>query len=148
MGFEQYIAEWLIAAGIALIIIEVALLGMSTIVLLIGGVSMILVGLSHQADLVQTTNLPITLAITIAVLMILSYRPLKKIQNKTDHKVVQTEFSNFSFYLESDVNPNSETTYRYSGIEWKLKSKVPISAGSEVKVVKMDVGVMWIVLSE
>ncbi|WP_413110665.1 NfeD family protein [Thaumasiovibrio sp. DFM-14] len=145
MGFDNYLAEWLIAGGIALIVIEVAVLGISTIILLIGGVSLIVTGLAYQFELVQRSNLPILLAVTLTVLMVLLYKPLQKFQNKTDDKNLDLDFSRHQLILESDVDKDSKTTYQYSGVAWVLKSNSPIPAGTEVKVVKMEVGVMWVV---
>ncbi|NNE37814.1 MAG: NfeD family protein, partial [Gammaproteobacteria bacterium] len=46
----------------------------------------------------------------------------------------------YSFVLETDISPREHGNHKYSGIEWKVKSDEPISAGTEVEVVRTDVG--------
>ena len=55
------------------------------------------------------------------------------------------DFANdVEFELDADVSINGGTQYRYSGIEWKVKSKTPLSAGTRVRVVRKEVGVFWV----
>ncbi|MGO3645075.1 MAG: NfeD family protein, partial [Pseudoalteromonas sp.] len=61
-----------------------------------------------------------------------------------DTKEVHSDFAQLSFVLSADVDEQGLTTHSYSGINWQLKSNQPISAGTEVTVVKKEVGVMWV----
>jgi inner membrane protein len=138
--------EVLMVLGILALIVEVAVLGLTTFILLFLGISLfttgLLMSLGLMADTVTTALWSNTL-ITAALAVVL-WKPLKKMQNSVDRKHVNSDFAELTFTLTDDVNEQQVSTYKYSGISWQLKSEQPLSAGTRVKVTKKDVGVMWI----
>ena len=138
--------ETLMILGVLALIIEVAVLGMSTFILLFLGMSLFASGLMMHFTLLDdslTTALWSNTLITAGFALFL-WKPLKRMQNNVDRTGVHSDFADLDFVLESDVNENGLTTYFYSGISWKLKSKQPLKAGTHVKVIKKDVGTMWV----
>ena len=142
----QNLPQALMVLGIIALIIEVAVLGLSTIILLFFGLSLLITGFSMSIGILPdslTTALWSNTVVT-AILAIGLWTPLKKMQNRVDTKPVTNDFAELTFTLDNDVTDQGLTTYNYSGISWKLKSEQPVSAGTRVYVIKKDVGVMWV----
>ena len=138
--------ETLMVAGIAALIIEVAVLGLSTFVLLFLGASMLITGLAMTFGLLAdsvTTALWSNSILTVLLTAVL-WKPLKNLQNQSRKAHVQSDFARDSFVLEDDVDQSGAAPLLYSGIRWQLKSEQPISKGTRVEVVRSDVGVMWV----
>lgn len=136
----------LMILGVLALIIEVAVLGMSTFILLFLGISLFAIGLMMNFGLLDaslTTALWSNTLITAACALLL-WKPLKRMQENVDSKDVKSDFAELDFVLTNDVNELGLSTYSYSGINWKLKSHQPLTAGTHVKVVKKEVGVMWV----
>jgi membrane protein implicated in regulation of membrane protease activity len=57
---------------------------------------------------------------------------------------LNSDFAELAFTLEQDIDEHNGYKYAYSGIEWLVKSKQPLNKGSQVRVVKKDVGVFWV----
>ncbi|MEI8619816.1 NfeD family protein [Pseudoalteromonas sp. B129b] len=142
----QNLPQTLMVIGIVALIIEVAVLGLSTFILLFFGLSLFLTGLLMSFGILPdslTTALWSNTAVT-AGLAVALWKPLKQMQNRVDKKQVNSDFAELTFVLTSDVTEQGLTTHQYSGISWKLKSEQPIIAGTEVLVTKKEVGVMWV----
>tara|TARA_B100001063_G_scaffold212243_1_gene211103 strand:+ start:855 stop:1313 length:459 start_codon:yes stop_codon:yes gene_type:complete len=142
----QNLPQALMVLGIIALIIEVAVLGLSTIILLFFGLSLLITGFSMSIGILPdslTTALWSNTVVT-AILAIGLWKPLKKMQNRVDTKPVTNDFAELTFTLDDDVTEQGLTTYNYSGISWKLKSEEAITAGTRVYVMKKDVGVMWV----
>ena len=138
--------EALMILGVLALIIEVAVLGMSTFILLFLGMSLFTSGLMMNFNLLDnslTTALWSNTLITAGFALFL-WKPLKRMQNQVDKKGVQSDFAELDFVLADDVDESGLTMHLYSGISWKLKSKQPIPAGTHVQVVKKEVGTMWV----
>ncbi|KAA1154229.1 MULTISPECIES: hypothetical protein [Pseudoalteromonas] len=142
----QNLPQTLMVIGIVALIIEVAVLGLSTFILLFFGLSLFLTGLLMSFGILPdslTTALWSNTVVT-AGLAVALWKPLKQMQNRVDKKQVNSDFAELTFVLTSDVTEQGLTTHQYSGISWKLKSEQPIIAGTEVLVTKKEVGVMWV----
>jgi len=142
----QNLPQTLMVLGIVALIIEVAVLGLSTFILLFFGLSLFLTGLLMSFGILPdslTTALWSNTVVT-AGLAVALWKPLKQMQNHVDKKQVNSDFAELTFVLTSDVTEQGLTTHQYSGISWKLKSEQPIIAGTEVVVTKKEVGVMWV----
>ncbi len=139
-------AEILMVVGLAALIIEVAVLGFATFVLLFLGASLLITGLAMNFGLLDTTLVTAlwSNALLTTVLALGLWKPLRRMQNNVESKEVNSDFATDTFILEVDVDIQGNTTRAYSGVQWKLKSQQPISAGTLVKVVKTEVGVMWV----
>ena len=144
--FTEYLSESLIAIGIALLVIEVAILGFATFVLLFMGLSLVLTGVLMLVGVLDSTYITALWSNTIVtgVLAALLWKPLKQSQNKTSGEKTISNTIQHEFVLEADTNNQSQGTHKYSGIQWKVKSQQPINQGTLVKVVKADVGVLWV----
>ncbi|WP_462160083.1 NfeD family protein [Pseudoalteromonas sp. GB56] len=140
------LAETLMILGVLALIIEVAVLGMSTFILLFLGLSLLFTGLMMNFSLLDSTLTTALWSNTIVTtaLALLLWKPLKRMQEQRDSGEVKSDFAELSFVLENDVDDQGLTTHTYSGISWKLKSEHPLTTGTKVKVVKKEVGVMWV----
>lgn len=141
-----YLPQGLIVAGLIALIVEIMVLGLATFFLLFLGAALILTGLVMQLGIISTNATLALWSVTLmtAILALVFWRPLKRIQNRSRQKHVSTEFTDHSFLLEKDVDRQGRSQHTYSGIQWKLKSTQPIPAGTWVKVDKIEVGVMWV----
>ena len=139
-------AEILMVAGLAALIIEVAVLGFATFVLLFLGASLLITGLAMTVGLLDTTLVTAlwSNALLTTVLALGLWKPLRRMQNNVESKEVNSDFAAETFILEVNVDIQGNTTRAYSGVQWKLKSQQPIAAGTLVKVIKTEVGVMWV----
>lgn len=143
---SNHLIESLIILGLALLSIEILVLGFSTFVLFFVGIAALMTaGLIYAEFIPETlTSAVLTMAIITAIDTVLLWKPLKNMQKKVDKKVAESDLIGHSFTLETDVGPNHPGNYHYSGIDWKLKSSIAISAGTQVKVVGTEVGAFHI----
>lgn len=144
---ETHIAEGLMIAGIILLIVEMLVLGFSTFILLFLGLSFFLSGLLMSIGVVPEgviSALWMNSIFTILIAAIL-WGPLKRMQ-KHEGKPgeIKSDFIGQELILKNDVDLNGKTQYSYSGVSWKLKSKTPLAKGTHVRVVRADVGVLWV----
>lgn len=142
----QNLPESLMVAGILALIIEIAVLGFSTFILLFFGVSLVITGLVMKFGLLPETATAAFFAnaILTAVMALGLWKPMKKLQEKVEPQQATGDFARDRFILEQDVDIQGKSSRRYSGIDWKLKSEQPIAAGTEVEVVRVEVGVQWV----
>ncbi|WP_105169763.1 NfeD family protein [Pseudoalteromonas sp. T1lg23B] len=140
------LAQSLIIIGILALVIEVAVLGFATFVLLFLGLSLIFSGTMMYAGLLSEdwlTALWVNAVLTFVLALIL-WKPLLRLQQSSSEKTLGSDFADIDFVLEADLNEQNKQYHSYSGIQWQLKSDQPISKGTRVKVVKKEVGVMWV----
>ena len=140
------IPQTLVTLGLLALIIEVLILGCSTLVLLFFGVAMLLTsGLIYigliDANWLSTIS---TLAIITLLLTLVLWKPMKKLQNKSAQTEINSDFATIQFELEEDLLPSTIYNFNYSGIQWNVKSTSPIDKGVIVKVVKKEVGILWV----
>ncbi|WCN09818.1 NfeD family protein [Marinomonas mediterranea] len=143
---NEYLVQSLAIMGIALLVIEILVLGFSTFVLFFVGVAMIITSLLVYVDIVPETWTAsvLTIAILSVILSAALWRPFKKMQGKVDHTPVKSDFVGHVFILEADIGPTSPGSYQYSGITWKIVSESELSAGTKVEVTEAQVGVMYV----
>lgn len=141
-----YLPQLLITSGIALLAIEVLVLGFATFILFFLGISLMLTGLLVWLGLLPDTwsVLMISNAVLTAFLAVFLWKPLRKLQNKTDNKKVRSDFDGHRFFTPAAVDGRGLTTYMYSGIKWQLKSEELIAAGIEVEILRAEVGTLWV----
>lgn len=142
----QNLSESLIIAGIVLLIIEVAILGFATFVLFFMGCSMVITGVLMLLGVLDATYLSAfwSNAILTSILAALLWKPLKNSQQSSDTEKETATTIEHEFVLENDVDSQGLTHHKYSGIKWKVKSQLPLTKGTMVKVVKADVGALWV----
>jgi len=138
--------EALMILGVIALIIEVAVLGLSTFILLFLGISLFSTGLMMNVGLLETSLTSALWSNTLitSACAVLLWKPLKRIQNNVDSKDINSDFAELNFIIKNDVDDLGLTTHAYSGINWKLKSHQPLPAGTHVKVIKKEVGVLWV----
>jgi membrane protein implicated in regulation of membrane protease activity len=136
------LAESLVIVGLALLIIEIVVLGFSTFVLFFVGLAAVITG-----GLLYIGALPDSMlsalsstAIFTALLAIFLWKPLKSMQNKVESKKVTSDLVGHSFILNDVVSMNRNPVYRYSGIDWHLSSETEMPAGTLVEVIDVAVG--------
>jgi len=136
------LANVLIIIGLGLLAIEVGVLGFSVMVLFFIGLGCLLSGILVFVGLLPETV--VSALTSVAILSFLSavvlWKPLKKLQNEVVESDVKGDLIGHSFILEKDISSQEHGVHNYSGIEWKIKSDDPISAGTEVEVIRADVG--------
>lgn len=141
------LAEVLVCMGLALLAIEVLILGFSTFVLVFLGLACILTGgMMFIGGIPETiVNAFVGVGVLTGALAYILWKPLKKMQNKVEHKTVKSDLIGHSFVLKDDVSSKLSSTHKYSGIEWKVLSAETLAAGTEVEVVKTEVGAFTVV---
>jgi len=144
------LAESLLIVGLALLAIEIAVLGFSTFVLFFVGLAAALSGILIYVGLIPETLLSAALSVAIltAVAAIVLWKPLKKLQSKVDKTKAKGDLVGHSFVLTEAVSPSLNPKYRYSGIDWKLVSTETLAIGTKVEVTEAAVGVFYIKSSD
>lgn len=140
------LAESLMVMGALALIIEITVLGFATFVLFFLGLSLLITGGCMMLDILPATGSVAfwSNALVTAGLSLLLWQPLKKMQSKSDNKRVRSDFNEHHFTLAENVDDQGLTQYQYSGISWKLKSQIPLTAGTRVRIAHSEVGVLWV----
>lgn len=144
--FLAHLAQSFIVLGLILLAIEILVLGFSTFVLFFIGVGAIATGALIALGVIPETflnSLLITAIISAAVALI-SWKPMKKMQNKVELKQVKNDMVGHQFVLTEDLLIGQTVTHRYSGINWQVKAKEQLSAGTEVKIIGVEVGLLTV----
>jgi len=136
------LSESLIIAGLALLVIEVVVLGFSSFVLFFVGLAALVAGGLMALAVVPDSMLSAlsSVGVLTALLAMLLWRPLKSMQGKVESKKVTSDLVGHSFILNEAVSMTKNPAYRYSGIEWNLSSEQELSAGTLVEVTGVAVG--------
>ena len=140
------LASFLIVIGLALLAIEMLVLGFSVFILFFIGLACLVSSFLMMVGLLPESM--VAAAGSVAVLSLVFagalWRSLKKMQNTGDSHAVRGDFIGHSFVLEDAVSGHQYSKHRHSGIEWKIRSDNPIPAGVEVEVVKAEVGMFTV----
>lgn len=142
----ENIAQSLMVIGVLALIIEAALLGFATFFLLFVGLAMLVSGLAMSIGLLSADWFTAmwSVAVLTAIFAAVLWKPLKRMQNSKSTTDIHSDFAEICFTLDSDLTSKSRYQYSYSGIQWQVKSQAPINKGTVVKVVKKEVGVLWV----
>ena len=134
--------ESLIIVGLALLVIEVLVLGFSTFVLFFVGLAAVVAGGLMTIGVVPDSMLSALFSVGVltALSAMLLWRPLKSMQGSVESKKVTSDLVGHSFILNDAVSMTKNPVYRYSGIDWNLSSEQELSAGTLVKVTGVAVG--------
>jgi membrane protein implicated in regulation of membrane protease activity len=136
------LAESLIIVGLALLVVEVVVLGFSTFVLFFVGLAAVITGGLMRIGFLPDSMLAAlsSIGVLTALLAIFLWRPLKSMQNNVERKKVTSDLVGHSFILSEAVSMSTNPVYRYSGIDWQLSSEKELSAGTLVEVAGVAVG--------
>ena len=140
------LAQSLLVLGLALLAIEIAVLGFSTFVLFFVGLAAAITGMLLYLGFIPETLLSalLTVALLTAVAAVVLWKPLKKLQSKVDNSKAKGDLVGHCFVLSDEVSATHAPLYRYSGIDWKLLSSETLAPGTKVEVTQADVGVFYI----
>ncbi|MBT1066043.1 NfeD family protein [Bowmanella sp. Y26] len=140
--FTEHMAESLMVLGLALLAIEVLVLGFATFVLFFVGLAALATGLMMYMGILSQDMFSALASVAIfsALLALILWKPLKNLQSKGKPKQVQSDLIGYQFELPEALQPGKSMEYRYSGITWQVHSQQPIEAGQTVQVVKVAVG--------
>lgn len=132
----------LLFGGLGLMVLEVLVFGFSTIFLFYLGLAGIITGILVLIGIVSATWGAVagSLAVLTAGSAIVLWKPLKRFQNKTDSRRATNDIIGYRFTLATDASLEQPGSHSYSGIQWRVVSPVPLSAGTKVKVIGTDVG--------
>ena len=134
--------ESLIMAGLALLVIEVVVLGFSTFVLFFVGLAALVAGGLMAVGVLPYSMLSAlsSVGVLTALLAMLLWRPLKSMQSAVENNKATSDLVGHSFILNEAVSMTKNPAYRYSGIAWNLSSEQELSAGTLVEVTGVSVG--------
>ncbi len=141
-------AELTIIIGLIFLIVEIWVLGLSTIVLLALGLSTIATGVLAWVGIVPTTIVGVISGsgIGAGVLTAILWGPMKRMQKGESREFnIHSDLIGLVFELETPMDANTSATVKYSGVSWKLVlgpafKDVQLNTGDSVKVIAVDVG--------
>ena len=139
-----HLAESLIIIGLILLAIEVLVLGFTTFFVFFIGVGTIATGTLMLWGIVPATwvNALWLTALLTGIVALLSWRPLQRMQQQHGSKTVDNDMIGHRFVLSAPLNSDTQVMHRYSGIDWQVKSTQSLPAGTEVRIVSMQVGIL------
>lgn len=143
----EHFSQVMMALGIFLLVLEVAVFGFATLILLFIGLAIFLSGLMMQLGwLNETVNTALWSSSLLSIgLALVLWKPFRLLQNSSPTQSMESDFARLTFRLSGDVDMASDNVvYPYSGIEWKVKSEKPLKQGQLVRVVKTEVSVFWV----
>jgi membrane protein implicated in regulation of membrane protease activity len=142
--FTENMAEVLLITGLSLLVIEVLVLGFSTFFLFFFGLGLIGASLFFFSGMLDASvsNALIAMSIISGLSAIVLWKPLKKMQNKVDHRPVESDLIGYRFQVQVDVAEKESINHQYSGIAWKISCDQALRAGEEVEVIEVGVGKM------
>jgi membrane protein implicated in regulation of membrane protease activity len=135
-------ATLLVVLGVVLLVLEVGVFGFSLFILFFIGLACILAGILMAIGILPQTMVIAfgSVALLTLVLAFALWKPLKRMQDSGGNKDIKGDFIGDSFTLASPVSTTQTSLHRMSGVDWKVKSEVPITAGTVVEIVKIEVG--------
>lgn len=141
------LSEILVFIGLALLVIEVVVLGFSTFVLFFLGLACVLTGAVMYVGIIPESIMStfVGVAVITAASAGLLWKPLKNMQNKVVRTTAQSDLIGYNFVLQGNVSASERSAHKYSGIEWQVKSKEELVAGTRVEVIKVEVGAFTVV---
>lgn len=141
--------QFWVTFGIILMVIEFAVLGLATMVLLFIGIGALITGVLMMAGILPETwtaglaSAGLFSGIATAVL----WKPMKGIQGQREPAPDRSsDLIGLEFALQQNITVQHPGSYSYSGIDWRLEIDPgagidSISAGNRVRVISVDVGV-------
>ena len=141
-----HLPQALVVLGLILLAIEVLVLGFSTFVLFFVGLGTIITGILMALGILPTSMLNALLATAVisTIVALISWQPMKRLQNKGEIHQVKNGMIGETFTLPEDLAVGKTITHRYSGINWQVKANQSLTAGTEVKITQMQVGLLTV----
>jgi len=138
----SHLGQSLLVFGLILLAIEVLVLGFATFILFYIGCASILTGTLIGLNVLPNDMLMASTSIAIwsVVIALISWKPLKAMQNNVVTTRPANDMIGHRFMLPQDILTGSTITMNYSGIDWVVRSDKPILLGLEVEIVDVSVG--------
>lgn len=139
---NSYLPTLLIFIGLAMLAIEVGVLGFSIMILFFIGLGCLATGLLMLVGFVPQTLAGALLGSGLLTLLaaVGLWKPLQRLQNTPASKPVTSDLIGSEFVLESDVSPDAPGQVKFSGIAWKVIADSAIPRGTKVEVTGTAVG--------
>lgn len=138
------VQESLLIIGVLLLVVEIVFFGFATFFLLFIGLSCLISGLLMTASVIPENTVSALSFVSIfsVVISVALWKQLKKMQTTEGKSEVEIGLVGHRFTLASDLTPDKPQNYKYSGVNWLVKSKEEINASRTVKVINVEVGVL------
>ena len=140
---------WFLIGFIALIV-EAFILGLSSGLLLFGGLAALVTGLLFSLGVLEGSAFALaplaTTGVLTGILAVLLWKPLKALQNRKGdmYQENNSDFVGLKLTLEMDLSLKNPGTVSYSGINWKVEIEPEfeevVPAGDMVEVTRVRVG--------
>lgn len=142
----SHIPQSLVVIGLILLAVEVMVLGFSTFVLFFIGIGAIATGALMAIGVIPETLLISILATAIisTLTAVFGWKPMKIMQNKVEVKQINNDMIGHQFVLSEQLVLGQSISHHYSGISWQVRAKETLPAGTEVKIVSMEVGLLYV----
>lgn len=139
---NDYLPTLLIFIGLAMLAIEVGVLGFSIMVLFFIGLGCLATGLLMLVNLVPQTLVGALLGSGVLSLLaaVGLWKPLQRLQNTPVSKAVTSDLIGSEFVLDEDVSNDTPAQVKFSGITWKVIADSAIAKGTRVEVTGTAVG--------
>lgn len=145
-------AFWM-TLGLVLLAVEILVMGFTTMVLIFAGLGAIATGgMMYLGVLPETWSAGLaSFGIASGVIGVLLWKPFRRMQEGSPGaRGSSSDIIGMEFVLGSEVTLTFPGSYRYSGIDWRVELHVSaevdeLAAGSRVRVVSVDVGVLRVV---
>ena len=136
------LAQSLIILGLLLLTIEILVLGFSTFVLFFVGIAAVITGGLISFDILgsKVVDALLTMCILSVVIAIVSWKPLKSLQNNVETSKTTNDMIGNKFILTQALTSGQQVTCNYSGVDWKVSSEDDIAVGMEVEITDVSVG--------
>ena len=148
MGLHNFVSieEALLIMGVLLLVIEVVFFGFATFFLLFIGLSCLITGLLMSVSVIPENAVSALSFVSVfsIVISIGLWKQLKKLQASEDNSGLEVGLVGHKFQLTSALGPNKSSNYKYSGVDWIVKSTEKIDAGQTVRVISLEVGVLFV----
>lgn len=138
------VQESLLIIGVLLLVVEIVFFGFATFFLLFIGLSCLISGLLMTASVIPENTVSALSFVSIfsVIISVALWKQLKKMQTTEGKNEVEIGLVGHKFTLDFDITPEKPQNYKYSGVNWLVKSKEEISASQTVKVINVEVGVL------
>lgn len=139
---NAYLPTLLIFLGLAMLAIEVGVLGFSIMILFFIGLGCLATGLLMLVSIIPQTLVGALAGSGILSLLtaIVLWKPLKRLQDSSVNKPVTSDLIGYEFVLDTDISNNAPGDIKFSGITWKVVSDQDLAKGTKVEVTGTAVG--------
>lgn len=142
MWLNDHLPQVLIFCGLGILALEVIVFGLSTFVLFFVGLGALLTGALMLIGVLPPTLITALASVGVisGILAVALWKPLRNFQNKVEHNPISSDLIGATFSLSEKLSEGAVVNQSYSGISWRITADEEIEAGTQVKVVRVEVG--------